>query len=77
MEAFVNTVLGWLGMLGTFTVANILPAVLIAVIGVVLIIVLTKIVNRILEKSKRLGVFVEQSIKGRIFLGHFNHLRRV
>lgn len=52
MEKFVDMFLGWLADLGGFALKNILPATLIAVIGVVIIILVNKLVSSLLEKSK-------------------------
>ena len=52
MDAILNTVSGWLASLGTFTLANLLPAVIIVAVGILLIPLLNKTVNKILEKSK-------------------------
>ena len=52
MDAILNTVSGWVATLGTFTLANLLPAVIIVAVGILLIQLLSKTVNKILEKSK-------------------------
>ena len=52
MQKFIDMFLGWLADLGGFALKNILPATLIAVVGVVIIILVNKLVNNLLEKSK-------------------------
>ena len=48
----MNMILSWLSMAGTFVVANILPMVILTVLGVLGIQVVLKLVRKLLEKSK-------------------------
>lgn len=48
----MSGVFSWLSMAGTFLLANILPAVIIAVVGILLIQFLLKLVDKFLAKSK-------------------------
>ncbi len=52
MQKFIDMFLGWLADLGGFALKNLLPAIFIAVIGIVVIILVNKLVTNILEKSK-------------------------
>lgn len=52
MEKFVNMVTGWVAELGDFALKNLLPATILAVIGIVVVILVDKLISRILEKSK-------------------------
>ena len=52
MNNFFATIAGWLGIVGSFAVANILPAVIIAAIGILGVHLLAKVVSTALEKSK-------------------------
>jgi len=49
---FLQTIGGWLSVIGTFALSNILPAVIIAVIGILAIHLLSKIISGALGKSK-------------------------
>lgn len=48
----LDTISGWVASLGAFTLSNLLPAVIIVAVGILLIQLLSKTVNKILEKSK-------------------------
>ena len=48
----MDTILSWLSVAGTFLIANILPAAVIAVVGILLIQFLLKLVDKVLTKSK-------------------------
>ena len=56
MENFLANLKTWVGSnlvkAGNFTLSNLLPAVLVAVIGVVVILLVNKLVSNLLEKSK-------------------------
>ena len=52
MEKFGDMILDWFANLGSFALKNILPATLIAVIGIVIILLTDKLVSKLLEKSK-------------------------
>jgi len=52
MERITNFILNWLNRLLDFTLTDILPALLLVVIGIVVIVIIKKIVNSILVKSK-------------------------
>ena len=48
----IGEIMNWLSVLGTFTVAKILPMVILAALGILAIHVVLKIVKKMLEKSK-------------------------
>ena len=48
----METILAWLSMIGTYLVANILPAVLIAAVGILAIYLVMNLVGKLLDKSK-------------------------
>ena len=48
----MDVILSWLNMAGTYFVANILPAVLIACVGILLIYTIIKLLDTVLSKSK-------------------------
>ena len=48
----MNTIITWLTMAATYFAANILPAILITVIGILLIHIVMKLITKLLEKSK-------------------------
>lgn len=48
----MDVILSWMTMAGTYLVANILPAVLIACVGILLIYVVMNLLTKLLEKSK-------------------------
>lgn len=48
----LNSVMAWLTMAGTFLAANILPALLIIIGGIILIRVVMKLIGKLLEKAK-------------------------
>ncbi len=52
MEKFVDMLTTWLANLGSFSLHKLLPAVILAVIGLVAIILLDKLVAKLLAKSK-------------------------
>ena len=52
MEKFVNMFTGWLANMGSFALKNLLPATILAVIGIVVVILVDKLVTKLLEKSK-------------------------
>ena len=52
MEKFVDMLTTWLSNLGSFSLHSLLPAVILAAIGVVVIILLDKLVAKLLAKSK-------------------------
>ena len=52
MEKFADMFLTWLANLGSFSLHKLLPAVILAVIGLVVIILLDKLVAKLLMKSK-------------------------
>lgn len=52
MQRFVDMLLNWLTNVGSFALHNILPATIIAVIGVVVIILVNLLISKLLEKSK-------------------------
>ena len=48
----MNAIITWLTMAATYFAANILPAILITVIGILLIHIVMKLITKLLEKSK-------------------------
>ena len=50
--SILDTISGWVASLGAFTLSNLLPAVIIVAVGILLIQLLSKTVNKILENSK-------------------------
>lgn len=48
----INSIMTWLTMAGTFLAANILPALLIVIVGIILIRVVMKLIGKLLEKAK-------------------------
>lgn len=52
MQKIIDTFLGWLADVGGFALHNLLPATLVAVIGLVVILLVNKLVSNLLEKSK-------------------------
>ena len=56
MENFLANLKAWfttnLVKAGNFTLSNLLPAILVAVIGLVVVILVNKLVTKLLEKSK-------------------------
>lgn len=48
----MNAIISWLTMAATYFAANILPAILITVIGILLIHIVMKLITKLLEKSK-------------------------
>ena len=48
----LNSIMAWLTMAGTFLAANILPALLIVIVGIILIRVVMKLIGKLLEKAK-------------------------
>ena len=52
MNKFIDTIGNWFADIGVFALENVLPAVIIAVIGILLIQLLRKTLSKVLEKSK-------------------------
>lgn len=52
MEKLLNTVLASQSSVGAFALNNLLPATIVAVIGVVVVLLVNKLVSNLLEKSK-------------------------
>ena len=48
----INSIMTWLTMAGTFLAANILPGLLIVIVGIILIRVVMKLIGKLLEKAK-------------------------
>ena len=52
MEKFLDMLTTWLASLGSFSLHKLLPAVILAAIGLVVILLVDKLVAKLLEKSK-------------------------